>query len=163
MAQSYGLPKIRKTDVLLHPIVAFNNTPTYSPAKWTSKTLKPLTETSLATVKATTSFLRRIQDLTIADDEVMVSFDVVSLSTSIAQDLSCMAIRQLLESGHNNMSLTTGEMMTLLEFCLNTVFMFDGKMYQQVKGTSRGSPLPRVIAEAILQKYEKEVLPQCPP
>ncbi len=36
-----------------------------------------------------------------------------------------MAIRQLLESGHNNMSLTAGEMMTLLEFCLNTVFTLD--------------------------------------
>ncbi len=54
-------------------------------------------------------------------------------------------------------------MMTLLEFCLNTVFTFDGKVYQQVKGTPMGSPIPGVIDEALLQRLEKEVLPLCPP
>ncbi len=132
-------------------------------AKWMSKALMPLTETSSTTVKAATDFLRRIQDLTIADNEVMVSFDVVSLFTSIPQDLACKTIRQLLESGNNNMSLTTDEMMTLLEFCLNTVFTFDGKIYQQIKGTPMGSPISGVIAEAVLQRLEQEVLPRCPP
>ncbi len=54
-------------------------------------------------------------------------------------------------------------MMTLLVFCLNTVFTFDGKMYQQVKGTPTGSPISGVIAKAVLQRLEKEVLPRCPP
>ncbi len=34
--------------------------------------LMPVTETPPTTVKAATDFLRRVQDLTIADDEVMV-------------------------------------------------------------------------------------------
>ncbi len=51
-----------------------------------SKALMPVTETAPTTVKAATDFLRRIQDLTIADDEVMASFDVVSLFTSIPQE-----------------------------------------------------------------------------
>ncbi len=48
--------------------------------------------------------------------------------------------------------------MTLLAICLSSVFTFDGKIYQQVKGTPMG-----VIAEAVLQRLEKEVLPRCPP
>ncbi len=143
MARFYGLPKMRKTDVLLQPIVAFSNTNTYNLAKCTSKTLKPLIETSLATVKAATSFLRQIQDVTIADDEVMVSFDNVSSFTSISQYVACMAIRHLLESGHDNVNLITDEMMTLLEFCnaLNTVFTLDEKIYQLVKGTLTVTPM----------------------
>ncbi len=128
-----------------------------------SKALIPLTETAPTTVKAATDFLRRKQNLTMADDEVMVSFDVVSLFTSIPQGLAHKAIRQLLESGNNNISLTTDEMMNFLEFCLNTVFMFDGKIYQQVKGTPMRSLISGVIAEAVLQKLEQEVLPRCPP
>ncbi len=61
------------------------------------------------------------------------------------------------------MSLIAYEMMTLLEFCLNTVFTFDGKVYQQVKGTPMGSPISGVIDEALLQRLEQEVLPRCPP
>ncbi len=37
-----------------------------------------------------------------------------------------------------NLSLTADEMMTLLEFFLDTVFTYDGKIYQQVKGTPMG-------------------------
>ncbi len=76
-----------------------------------------------------------------------------------------MVIRQLLESGHNNVNLTTDEMMTLLEFChgLNTVFTFDEKIYQLVKGTPTGTPIPGVNAVAVVQRLEKEVLPSSPP
>ncbi len=85
----------------------------------------------------------------------MVSFDVVSLFTSIPQ-------------GHpatvgNNVSLTTDETMTLFEFYLNTAFKLDGKIYQQVKGTPMGSPISEVIAEAVQHRLEEEVLPRCPP
>ncbi len=80
-----------------------------------------------------------------------------------SQDLACKANRPLLESGNNNMSLTTDERMTLLKFCLNTVFTFDGKIYQHVKCTPMGSPISGIITEAVLQMLEQEVLPHCPP
>ncbi len=61
------------------------------------------------------------------------------------------------------MSLTTDGMMTLVEFYLSTVFTFDGKLYQHVKGTPMGSRISGVIAEAVLQRLKKEVLPRCSP
>ncbi len=51
MARFFRLPKIHRTDVPLRPIVAFTNTPTYDLAKWMSKALMPLTETSPTTIK----------------------------------------------------------------------------------------------------------------
>ncbi len=47
-----------------------------------------------------------------------------------------------------NLSLAADEMMTLLEFFLDTVFTYDGKIYQQVKGTPMGSPISGVITVA---------------
>ncbi len=54
-------------------------------------------------------------------------------------------------------------MVTLLEFYLNTVFTFDGTIFQQVKGTPMGSRISGVIAETVLQRLKKEVLPHCSP
>ncbi len=71
-------------------------------------------------------------------------------SRPISQDLACVAIRHLLESGQNNTSRTIYEMMTLLLFCLNTVFTFGGKIYQHVTGTPMGSPPSGIISEAVL-------------
>ncbi len=64
-------------------------------------------------------------------DEVMVSFDDVSLITFIHQDLACIPLQQLLESGHNGIGLTTDEITTLLHVYFNAVFTFDGVVYQQ--------------------------------
>ncbi len=80
-------------------------------------------------------------------DQVMVSFDDVSLITFIHQDLAYIPIRQLLESGHNSMSLTTDEITILLHVCCNAVF--DGIVYQQAKGTAIGPPISGVIAETV--------------
>ncbi len=43
----------------------------------------------------------------------------------------------------------------LLRFCLKTHFTFDVTTYEQVKGTQMGSPVPSVIAEAVLQDLEE--------
>ncbi len=74
-----------------------------------------------------------------------------------------MAIRHLLESDGNNTRLTTVEAMTILRFYLNTVFIFDWKMHNLVKDTTKGSHISAISAKAVLQRPEKEELHRCPP
>ncbi len=45
----------------------------------------------------------------------------------------------------------------LLEFCLSNYFHFDSRFYQQLKGTPMGSPISGLIAEAVLQRFERVV------
>nr|VZI46535.1 unnamed protein product [Spirometra erinaceieuropaei] len=45
----------------------------------------------------------------------------------------------------------------LLKLCLRTYFMFNGTIYEQVKGTPMGSPISGFIAEAVLQRLESLV------
>nr|VZI15688.1 unnamed protein product [Spirometra erinaceieuropaei] len=49
------------------------------------------------------------------------------------------------------------QIVQLLKFCLKTYFIFDRKIYEQVKGTPMGSPISGRIAEEVLQRLESLV------
>ena len=92
----------------------------------------------------------------------MVSFDVVSLFTSIPRTLASTTIRELLlKDGmpEGLQRLNPDEVLELLGYALRTIFTFDGQQYEQIRGTPMGSPVSGVIAEAVLQKLENVVLP----
>ncbi|VDP90819.1 unnamed protein product [Echinostoma caproni] len=51
----------------------------------------------------------------------------------------------------------------LMELCMQTYFKFQGEIYEQLKGTPMESPISGFIAEAVMQKLEKKVLPRIIP
>nr|VZI45918.1 unnamed protein product [Spirometra erinaceieuropaei] len=152
----YGLPKVHKAGVPLRPIVSLRGAPTFNLAKWLFRNLRSLTSDAGTTVCSATQFLERIKGMRLTEDEVMVSFDVTSLFTSILQDLAIETVRELLESQYDETDVTVKRrhLVQLLRFCLKTYFTFEGTTYEQVKGTPMGSPLSGFIAEAVLQKVE---------
>nr|VZI19092.1 unnamed protein product [Spirometra erinaceieuropaei] len=157
LARFYGLPKIHKPNVPLRPIVALKGSPTYNLAKWMSRKLNFLREGSVASVNSASQFLADIRGKTIQPDQIMVSFDVVSLFTSIPPDLARDVLRKRLEEKYNE---TTGplkiqHLMQLFAFCQRTFFTFDGRTYEQIKGTPMGSPISSLVAELVLQELEK--------
>nr|VZI43459.1 unnamed protein product [Spirometra erinaceieuropaei] len=89
----------------------------------------------------------------------MVSFDVTSLFTSIPQDLAIKTVQLHLRNKYDETENRLGhaQVLQLLKFCLRTYFMFDGTIYEQVKGTPMGSPISGFIAEAVLQRLESLV------
>ncbi|BHF59846.1 hypothetical protein SprV_0100280700 [Sparganum proliferum] len=78
------------------PIVSVRGTPTYGLAKWMFGRLKFLAEEQPITVASANQFLERIKHLRLEQDESMVSFEVVSLFTSIPQQLTRDVVDQLL-------------------------------------------------------------------
>ncbi|BHF65157.1 hypothetical protein SprV_0200816600 [Sparganum proliferum] len=89
----------------------------------------------------------------------MVSFDVTALFTSIPQCLAVQTVSDLLECKYDETdeSVKRTHLIQLMKFCLKTFFTFEGRVYEQTKGTPMGSPLSGFIAEAVLQKVETEV------
>ncbi|BHF62888.1 hypothetical protein SprV_0200587600 [Sparganum proliferum] len=152
----YGLPKIHKAGVPLRPIVSLRDAPTFNLAKWMFRNLRSLTSDAGTTVCSATQFLERIKGMRLTEDEVMVSFDVTSLFTSIPQDLAVETVSELLESQYDETGVTIKwrHLVQLLRCCLKTYFTLEGTTYEQVKGTPMGSPLSGFIAEAVLQKAE---------
>ncbi|BHF62904.1 hypothetical protein SprV_0200589200 [Sparganum proliferum] len=155
----YGLPKVHKVDVPLRPIVSLRGAPTFNVAKWLFRHLRPLTSGATTTVCSATQFLERLRGTRLTANEVMVSFDVTSLFTSIPQDLAIETVSELLERQYDETdeSVKRRHLVQLLKSCLKTYFTFEGTIYEQIKGTPMGSPLSGFIAEAVLQKLESLV------
>ncbi|BHF79918.1 hypothetical protein SprV_0702304200 [Sparganum proliferum] len=164
-ARFYGLPNVHKANVPLRPIVSLRGTPTYGLAKWVFSRLKFLAEGSPITVASANHFLELIKDLKLEPDESMVSFDVVSLFTSIPQQLAIDVVNRLLVEHYEERDKPrkSEHLLELLQYRLKTYFNFGGQIYEQIKGTPMGSPLSGLIAEVVLQWIEHLVFTKYQP
>ena len=122
----YGLPKIHKEGAPLRPIVNTIGSPTYQLAKYLANKLKPLVGNTSSFVKDSSFFVNKIKNIKVDKDDILVSFDVVSLFTKIPIDRAMNVIRNITDPGTAN----------LIELCLkSTFFSFQGEVYEQTCGS----------------------------
>ena len=122
-AKFYELPKIHKENNPLRPIVSLPGSPTYELSKYLAMILHPLVKTSPHTINNANTFLTNIKDLKLEPDEIMISFDVVSLFTSIPLDTAKRITNELLthdESWQTRTKLDKHDILELLDLCLST-------------------------------------------
>jgi hypothetical protein len=149
----YELPKVHKEGVSLRPIVSLPGTPTYKLAKELWRRLKHLITGSEHVITNAGQFLHKLQDIKIEEDEVMLSYDVTALFTSIDHATARETVEELLQNQPNSAgSLRTENVLRLLDLCMDTYFKFDGQIYRQLKGTPMGSPISGFLAEAVMPK-----------
>lgn len=90
----YGLPKTHKDPLKMRPIISNCNSPLEKLAKWATTEWKQLKPPEGLYIKNSFDFIEKIQNLIIEEDELLVSFDVVSLypSVPIAEALNLLQI-----------------------------------------------------------------------
>ena len=96
----YGLPKIHKDEIPVCPIVSCTGTPLYEVSKYIAEILKPYGKQKEQHTNNSESFSIFICQQTIEPDEIMVSFDVTSLYTTIPIDQAFLIIEDLLQQTH---------------------------------------------------------------
>ena len=162
----YDLPKIHKTGTPLRPIVSSRGSITYGVAKELSHIIKPLVGQSPHHLKNTQHFIHQLQDKKLQPGEVITSFDVKALFTSVPVQPSIQIVKNRLQQDTSlpqRTAMSIPQITSLLEFCLtHTYFLFQGKYYEQVQGAAMGSPISPLIANIFMEEFEVKALQSCP-
>ena len=157
----YGLPKVHKPDVPLRPIVSLYTSPTYQLSRHLSTLLTPLVGKSPSHVRNSRDFVNFITEQQL-NQEVLVSFDVVSLFTNVPMDLAVRVTKEKLEQDdthHERTYLDLDNIISLLELCLNATYLqFQQNVYQQIQGTAMGSPVSVTVANLVMEDIEERAL-----
>ncbi|XP_068704374.1 uncharacterized protein [Montipora capricornis] len=131
-------------------------------SKHLAQTLKPLVGKTDFTVKTTLDFCDQIKHVKLEEDDELVSFDVVSLFTSIPMKLAIQVATDVLSKDdtlYDRTAIPVEDIVDLLEFCLSTTnFKYNNTHYQQIFGTGMGSPLSAVMANLVMDNLEQPAL-----
>ena len=121
--------------------------------------LSPIQNLNGYSVLNSSQFANEVANMEISDDEVMVSFDVVSLFTTIPVNKACAYIRDKLNNDntlHLRTSLNTDDIISLLEFILsNNYFVYNNCIYKQIHGCAMGSPDSPIVANLCVEVIEE--------
>ena len=151
----YSLPKIHKDGTLMRPIVSYTETPLYEISKDIANILKPygkLKEHHTHNSKSCSTFICQQK---VELDEIRVSFDVISLYTTIPIDQVLLIVKDLPE--HDNkladkILLSSRENLDILLH--TTYFKFNGDFYQKTGGAAMGGPTSAIVSEICMQSLE---------
>ena len=145
-----GSIKHHKAGHPLRPIVSCIGSALYNTSKFLTGILTPIQNLNGYSVSNSMDFTKQVANQEIAEDELMVPFDVFSLFTAIPVDKACDYIRKKLDEDttlHSRTKLNADEIISLLEFTLsNNYFMFNDSVYKQIHGCAMGSPVSPVVA-----------------
>ena len=84
MPRFYGQPKIHKPGVPIRSVVSYSGSPLYNLNKCIANIFKAYVQDENDNAKNYTKFSNYIRNVSIEDDEIMVSFGVTSLYTNIS-------------------------------------------------------------------------------
>ena len=153
-----GRPKIHKDGNPLREIVDSKDSVTKGVDKHLSKIFKHYAEENPYRIKNSEEFVELIKNRKIEDDEIMVSYDVVALYPSIPQDEAIQVLYDKLVNDSDlieKTKMTPDEVITLFKICVSgTYFVFNKKLYIQVKGLAIGASTSGFVADIYMEKIE---------
>lgn len=153
----YCLPKIHKEGKKLRPIVSSINSPTYKMAKWLVNEIRFLPPIKSRSVKNIFDFVKKVENVHVSENEMMVSFDVTSLFPSIDVDLALAKFDEYL----NDLDISNDRVQIysdVAKLCMKqNYFQFRDKFYRVDKGTNMGNPLSPIISECFMATFENKL------
>ena len=135
-------------------------------AKELASITHPLVGQSQHHLKNTQHFIQQIQQVKLEEGEVISSYDVKALFTSVPVDPSINIVKQRLTQDFTlpqRTQMSIPQIVTLLEFCLkNTYFLFHSKNFEQVHGAAMGCPISPLIANLFMEECKVKALSTAP-
>lgn len=160
----YGLPKIHKVGTPIRPITSTIGAPGYYLAKFFDKILGTIFARTENHIRDTFEFVGFIRKTRIDSDDILVSFDVVSMFTSIPYELvfDIIMSRSELFLKHFNIGrfLLSRILFFLLQDCM--VFSVLNQTFRQRDGLPMGSCLSPTIARLVMDVIIRELFSKVP-
>ena len=107
-----------------------------------------------------------MKDVCLAEDQMLVSFDVVFLCTNVPIKEAVDTIRERLwkdVSLEMRTPLSPKKIAELLELCLmSTYFSYNGEFYEQMGGVAMGALVSAVVANLYMEFFEELALRSAP-
>ena len=170
-ASLYLLPKTHKVKKENEfppgrPIISANGCPTEKISAFVDENIKGFIPQIASYIKDTTDFIRKIENILVPEDCILVTFDVTSLYTNIPNDEGINAVHNFLKRHKPKYASADTIILLLSEVLTKNNFEFDGKNYLQIGGTAMGTRLAPSYANIFMgeletktiQSYDKEPL-----
>ena len=135
------------------PILSSIGTYNYQLAKFIGKLLDDVIQNDHST-KDTFSFVEELKTVSVTN-KYMVSYDVTSLFTNIPLEETINLTIKLLFEAKPYLKVSRKDLQKLFQFAtIQTNFLFNGNIYDQVDGLAMGSPLASILANIFMGYHE---------
>lgn len=150
----YGNPKTHKPGNKMRPVISNIDAPTSTIAQWLVEEFKQYEPPENSQVTNSYDFSAKIKDLTVGDNENMVSFDVEMLFPSVPIPETVEIVSEWLKNVEPD-SKKRNVYIKAIKLCMKyNCCQFDGKFYKSDRGTSMGDPLSPPLANIFLSHLE---------
>ena len=162
----YGSVKIHKPDRPLRPIVSAIGSSTYNLSKYVSNILADYVKQCRSFLRDTRDFVDQLEDIKIEEDEILVSFDVKSLFTSVPVTDAINTIKDIItrdDAFEDRHKISTDTLIEMIRISLaSTGFQFRSEHYELTDGLAMGSPLSPAVANLFMSHLEEKALETYP-
>lgn len=159
-AYFHALPKIHKTPMGCRPIVSSINSPTNGLSKWLTYMLGPISTQIQSYVRDSDSLQHELSQLNVEPLDVIYTFDVVDMYTSIPTEAAIHAVHWFLARiQHPLINLILTGLRIVLDY---NFFTYGDSNWKQLRGLAMGTPVAPILATLYLGYYEEiKILPLC--
>lgn len=164
LAKFYGLFKIHKKDIPLRPITSTIGSPGYTLAKVFTRMLEIIFPRTKHHIKDSYRFVTFLDGVSIKDDDILVSFDVVSMYTSIPYELVKEIILSKADAFFQIFNIDADFLQKLIKYLLVDCMIFTAldKTYKQNDGLPMGSCASPVLARIVMDRVIDNLLVKVP-
>lgn len=161
-AQMYGLIKIHKENHPVRPITSACASPGFKLSKFFTKLLSDIFSENGFHILRSTDITEKIKNTKINNDEILASFDVVSMFTNIPIDLMLSIIQKEEKVLHDNFHIGFELFRDIFIFLLRecAVFMYNGRFFKQKDSLAMGSPLSPILAKILMNDVMSTLIPK---
>ena len=158
--QMYFLRKVHKTPMSIRPIVSGTGGPTEKVSQLLDYFASPHVKHTPAYLKDSTHLVTMLEELTLPDEVILATVDVVGLYLHIPHNEGVDATVQCLYSLVEEEPPFPPEVCRALFGIVleRNFFEFNGRMYHQVQGTAMGTRVAPTYANLFMAALEKSIL-----